>query len=361
MFSEKITIQASESIEAGLAPEPILESASLREIRDIYDDSSKSYDDTVKAGYHTATLIRSCIEFSNHTTDQPELSPEWVGASHKTNCHGHSIVASECLEHLGIEHYIGFANQHSFLLMQDPSSGNVNLIDTPVEKLCIDITPAMGGVALRECAGGPGGADFISGNTILQRSHFGDKQRALSRRPWLSFMSGNNDNYLFKPEEELNRAGRLILRSYEPKRGREVLLSYDNFIHASERNDIPRAHAWMQGLDGVYPDIDRRNKLRAPTRLVRALGVRALVDEALQDITLVENSLQPYTNDLILRLWPADERRHIGAKIKSGDIVRRAIETYDELYHDRLTSGYSTSDVEIRMRKATSQLHRIVG
>jgi hypothetical protein len=361
MFSEKIMAPLPASIEAGLAPEPLLESARFREIKANYDGSDGSYDDAVEAAYLTAGLIRSCIQFSDHTPDQPALTPDWVGSSHKTNCHGHSIVASECLEYLGIEHYIGFANQHSFLLMQDVESDRVNLIDTPVEKLCVDITPALGAIALQESRKEAGSATYIQGDTILQRSQFGNKYRALERRPWLSFLAGKGDNYVFRPAGEQTRAGQLILRSYEPKQGREVLLAYDSFIHATLRRDVPTAHEWMQGLDGTYPDIDRRNNLRAPTRLVRALGMRALVDEALGDITIIENSLRPFTKDLVMRLWPADERRRLGVKVNSAEIIRQTLESYDEIYEIREGEGGSTFDIEDRIRKAKSQLNGIAG
>ncbi len=361
MFSEKIAAPLPASIEAGLASEPLLESARFRKIQADFEGSDKSYDDSVEAAYQTAGLIRKYIEFSDRTTDQPELTPEWIGESHKTNCYGHTIITSECLERLGIDHYIGFANQHSFVLMQDADSGRVNLIDTPVEKLCTDITPALGDVALAASVEEYGSVAFISGNMILQRSQFGNKHRALARRPWLSFLAGKNDNYLFRPMDEQNRASQLVLRSYGPERGREVLLAFDNFIHATMRKDTPKAHEWVQGLDGTYPDIDRRNNLRAPARLVRALGVRALADEALRDISIIENSLRPFTNDLILRLWPADERRRVGVKVKSADIIQQAMENYDELYEDRKSEGGSTADIEVRIRKAKTQLSRIGG
>lgn len=361
MFFEELTVSSPDSVRAGLAPEPLLGSARFREIQAAYDSSGKTYDDAVKAAYLSAGLIRSCIGFSIHTPDQPELSPDWVGSSRTANCHGHSIVASECLERLGIEHYVGFANQHSFLLMQDSESGRVNLIDTPVEKLCVDITPALGAVALRDCLTEAGGASYMQGDTILKRSRFGDKHRALERRPWLSFLAGKGDNYVFKPEEEQIRAGRLILRSYEPKQGRAVVLSYGNFIHAMLRRDVAAAHGWIRGLDGTYPDIDRRNRLQTPTRLVRALAATALVDEALDDITAVENSLVAFTNDLVLRLWPADERRRVGVTAGSAEIIRQALDNYDEMYQRRKDEGGSTADIADRLRKAKSQLGRIAG
>jgi hypothetical protein len=161
--------------------------------------------------------------------------------------------------------------------------------------------------------------------------------------------------------EEQNRAGRLIMRTYTPEQGRDILLSFANFRHAALRRDTARAHEWIQGLDGTYPDIDRRNKLRAPTWLVRALGKKALVDEAINDIKVIDNSLRPFTNDLVLRLWPADERRRVGVKVKSADIIQQAMESYDELYEGRRSEGGSTADIEERIRKAKTQLSRIRG
>lgn len=358
MFSEKLTTPVSDILGKRIFSEPLLESAEFAAIKSRYNSNSGTYDDRVEAAYSTAELLRRTLTFSDHTRRQPELTPEWVAAHHTTNCYGHSIIMSECLEQLNIDHHIGFANQHGFVLLEDTESGRVNLIDTPVEKLCIDITPALGGIALDNYANELGGVNYLWGNTILRRSHFGDKERALARRPWMSFKT-TDSSFPWSKEDTEESANRLILRTYTPQQGRQVLLSFDNFIHAVSRRDTLRAHEWIQGLSGTYPDIDKRNRLSAPSRLVRGLGEKAMINEALSDIQIIENSLLPFTDDIILRLWPIDKRRGLGVQVRSGSLLRQSMDEYDQLYEYRKESGGSTQDIEGRIRKAKNQLGRI--
>ncbi len=356
MFSDGIYISLKNQ-NLGKETKPLLYSDRFQEIKNHYENSSKEYSAATDAAYDTATLIREEISFSPHTANQPALSPDWINTGHQTNCHGHSIIASECLDELGIEHYIGFANGHSFLLMQDNDSGRVDLIDTPDKKLCIEITPALGGIALQESINQKGSANFISGNTILNLSKFDDKELGFYRRPWLSFAKKADSS--FWSEEHKDRASQLILRTYEPEQGRAVLLSYDHFIHAILRNNTLEAHQWLEDLDGTYPDIDRRNHLRAPTQLVRSLGMKALTDEALRDIQIIKNSLEPFTNDLILNLWPADERRRLGVRFGSRRMLKDSLEDYDRIYESRKEAGHSTEDIKNRIRKTKTQLSQI--
>ena len=358
MLSERVKVPSPSSSEANAARQPLTHSYQFEEIRKSYEDSSKSYDDDVAAAYAVASLIREAITFSEHTSKQPELSPEWIESGHTTNCHGHSIITSECLDQLGIPHRVSFANQHSFLLMEDDVSGRVNLIDTPVEKLCTDITPALGGFALNEFSRDQGGANFIWGNIILYRSQFGNKQRALKIRPWLSFHAENNGP-LFLTDSQNDLESRLILRTYEPEIGREVLLAYDSFMHAVSSRDMSRAQQRLQALSGTYPDIDKRNKLRAPTKLVRYLGSSAFVNEALDNIDAIERSVKAFSGDINLTLWPADQRRDLGAKVKSPDMIRLAIDEYEEAYQRRRDADLTTSGIENRIRRAKNQLGRI--
>jgi len=358
MFAEKLTIPNSESSSKGVSSEFLLESAQFMAIQSRYNSEPDTYDNRVEAAYSTAELLRKTLTFSDHTRRQPELTPEWVADHHTTNCYGHSIIMSECLEQLNIDHRIGFANQHGFVLLEDIESGRVNLIDTPVEKLCIDITPALGSIALDNYTSEYGSVNYLWGSTILRRSHFGNKERALAKRPWMSFKTTDN-SFPWSREDTEESANRLILRTYKPQQGRDVLLSFDNFIHAISRRDTLRAHEWIQGLGGTYPDIDKRNRLSAPSRLVRGLGEKVMINEALNDIQIIENSLLPFTDDIILRLWPIDKRRGLGVQVRSGNLLRQSIDEYDQLYESRKESGASTQDIEGRMRKAKDQLDRI--
>lgn len=188
-------------------------------------------------------------------------------------------------------------------------------------------------------------------------SNFTNKDKAFEGFPWMSFSNGKDDKYRFKPEAELIKAHRLALRSYEPEVGRRVLLAYTNFNHAISRNAPLEAHDWIQQLDGQYPDIDRRNELREPTKLVRALARRAMISEALDDIGAIERSLEP-TQDLLLRLWPANQRRYLGFYAHERELIQSAIDSYEQTYQHRKERGLSTHDVEARIVKARAQIAR---
>lgn len=363
MFSEKLTTPHPGLIEPGTAPETLLQSKSFEAIQSDYENSSKTYDDSLEASLRIAELIRNTLEFKSHRVDgsrrtrQPELSPEALCDTHATNCHGHSIVVSECLETLAIDHRISFANLHSFVLMEDDSSGRIHMIDTPDSRLCLDITAALGGEPLSQHSEELGGANNLFTHQILKEFPPHTQSDILDNRPWLSF-SGDRNGIHFWAEEKQNTASRLLMRHYSPQVGREILLSFTNLVHAIDSRDTSRAHEWMQKFDGTYPDIDKRNKLRVAKRLIHELGKEA-IESALHDIQIVENSLTPFTDDLVLRLWPTDERRTIGANIKSASILRTTLEEYDKLYQDRKDARKSTIDIERRIRKAKKQLSAI--
>ena len=352
MYADHLITPRPEMIKAGVAPEALLESTRLRTIKAAYETSDQTYDDRVEAAYATANLVRQTLRFEPHTPLHPPFSPEAIAETHRTNCHGHSIVASECLDAVGINHWISFANQHSFLLLEDESSHRVNLIDTAVKPLYIDITPAFGGTPLADQDNEYGAVNRLRGDIVLGRSHFPDKEQALAERPWMSFTVGRD--YRFKGEAAVRQASTLVMRSYRPEQGRALLESYANFTHAVTRKDFSTAHQAFSTLDGVYPDIDRRNRLYGPTQLVRELAHAGNVAMALDDIRIVEESLWP-TQDLVLRLWPADQRRRLGVLAGQADLLDDAIETYEAMIEERTWQKKSTAAVRGRLKKTQDQ------
>lgn len=354
MFAERLVTPYSKIAREGIAPEPLLDSVRFRTIRAAYDASDHTYDDTVEAAYATADLVRQTLWFEPHKPDHPEFSPQNLAKTQQTNCHGHSIVTSECLDELRIPHLVGFANQHSFLLLQSEEGHQVNLIDTAVKQLYIDITPAVDGPRFDTSHAGNGQVRRLRGDIILERSQFSNKDEALKDRPWMSFMVGHEAQFRFASHSAQTRANTLILRAYQPEQGRDLLHAYANFAHAVSNKSFIRAHEWLQPLDGLYPDIDSRNHLYGPTRLVRNLAVQAKLQEALDDIGIIERSLSS-TQDLLLRLWPIDHRRRVAVIGKDTTLLDESLEAYDKLWQDRREQGLSVISIEARIRKARSQ------
>lgn len=353
MYADRLITPRPEIIEAGATPEALLRSMRLQTIQAAYESSEGTYEDSVEAAYATADLVRQTLRFEIHSPLHPALSPEVVTQTQRTNCHGHSIVASECLDAVGVDHWIGFANQHSFILLEDEPTGKVNLIDTAVKQLYTDVTPAIGGPSLHaQQLEDERLVNRLRGDIVLQRSHFSDKTRALAERPWMSFTVGKDT--WFKTDDEIRRADTLVLRSYTPEEGRGVLESYANFTHAIERRDFAAAHERLQGLDGTYPDIDRRNRLKAPTKLIRALAHTGEVAGALDDIGIIERSVRP-SEDLLLRMWPIDQRRRLGIVAGRAELINDSIEQYEAVLEQRQAQKRSTAAIRSRITKAKEQ------
>lgn len=68
--------------------------------------------------------ITNDLSFRN-ILSSPEirLEPDEIARNKSTNCYGNTIITSEVLEAFGVDHYIAFVNQHSFVWLQDVLSG----------------------------------------------------------------------------------------------------------------------------------------------------------------------------------------------------------------------------------------------
>ena len=105
--------------ESGLRRELLLDSQQLKLIRAVYEQSPQTYDAATKAAVNIAQVVRQTVDFAPTSADSPLLNAVKVASREATNCFGHAIIASECLEQLGIEHCISYANQHAMVTLFD--------------------------------------------------------------------------------------------------------------------------------------------------------------------------------------------------------------------------------------------------
>jgi hypothetical protein len=351
MFSEKLQFPRSEFVIDGVKQEPLLSSERFIEIESSYNLSDKTYADTVYAAYEVANLVRNTLRFETHSISQAPLSVESLADKQYTNCHGHAIVASECMDKIGIPHIVAIANQHSFIVLNNKDTGEFNLVDVAVRPLYVDITKAVRRF--------PGDSDreevstyFLRTDIILANSNFkSDIAATVNTRPWLSFASGKDTEYRYKPESDTVKAQTIIMRTYNPDAGRNVLQAYANFVHAVARKSYDEAHNHIQQLDGLYPDIDRRNKLKDPTRLVRNLATQGRINSALDDISIIERSVAPSV-DLFCLMWPFDERRFIGRVACNKGLIEDAIDGYEDIRTYRSRLGLSADLLPAKIEAA---------
>lgn len=124
--------------------ELLFESRQLRAIEAEYEQSPKTFDDAAKAAMLVASLVRETLDFASTGHFSQPLRAEIIAETKVANCFGHTIVASECLERLGIEHFISYANQHTFVTLFDRQSDRSFMIDVKTRELCCEMTGVIG-------------------------------------------------------------------------------------------------------------------------------------------------------------------------------------------------------------------------
>jgi len=174
--------------EPGLRRELLLDSQQLKLIRAVYEQSPQTYDAATKAAVNIAQVVRQTVDFAPTSADSPLLDAVEVAGCEATNCFGHVIIASECLEQLGIEHFVSYANQHAMVTLFDRGSERAFLLDVATE----DMTGVIGSGApnpLDQLAMGELRAvnTFFSGELLKRLPPSIDRQKFMSSRPWLSF------------------------------------------------------------------------------------------------------------------------------------------------------------------------------
>lgn len=178
--------------EPGLQRELLLDSQQLELIRVVYEQSPQTFDAATKAAVDIAQVVRQTVDFAPTLANSPLLDAVEVANREATNCFGHVIIASECLEQLGIEHCISYANQHAMVTLFDRGSERAFLLDVATEELCCDMTGVLGSGApnpLDQLAMGELRAvnSFFSEELLKRLPPSIDRQKFMSSRPWLSF------------------------------------------------------------------------------------------------------------------------------------------------------------------------------
>ena len=117
----------------GLQRELLLQSQQLRTIAADYQQSSQLFNDKVEATESVGSLVRKSLDFATTGDLTPEFNADSLAEREAANCFGYTIVASECLDKIGVEHLVAYANQHAFVLIPDRKTDRLFMLDTPTK------------------------------------------------------------------------------------------------------------------------------------------------------------------------------------------------------------------------------------
>ncbi len=330
------------SIAAGnieIGRERLLDSTQLKIIGTTYEQSPLAFEDATNAAVLVGHLVRHTLEFEDMDEATPLLTTELIAQREKANCYGYTIVASECLDQIGVEHYVGYVNQHAVVMLFDRTSGSKRsyLLDVATKEFYQETTKAVGGEDPLDqlWRGELRAINTLQTSELLRKVDIDDpgkRQKFIRDRFWLSFDKDSRHRDDDEYEYLLHSQLQLITMPSVP--GREMLRLYHNVIINTLGNNPDPVAASEDIIDqfaGIYPDIDPRNKLGHAKALRTKLIGRHMGDSALALADVIKASLLP-DDTSESRFFKGETLRKI-AKVE-GDPKKaaEAIEEYNGLF-----------------------------
>lgn len=328
---------AAQNIEIGR--ERLLDSTQLKIIGTTYEQSPLAFEDATNAAVLVGHLVRHTLEFEDMDEATPLLTTELIAQREKANCYGYTIVASECLDQIGVEHYVGYVNQHAVVMLFDRTSGSKRsfLLDVATKEFYQETTKAVGGEDPLDqlWRGELRAINTLQTSELLRKVDIDDpgkRQKFIRDRFWLSFDKDSRHRDDDEYEYLLHSQLQLITMPSVP--GREMLRLYHNVIINTLGNNPDPVAASEDIIDqfaGIYPDIDPRNKLEHAKALRTKLIDRHMGDSALALADVIKASLLP-DDTSESRFFKGETLRKI-AKVE-GDPKKaaEAIEEYNGLF-----------------------------
>lgn len=282
-----------------------------------------------------AKTVSDGLCFQSNKKWARDFTPEIVQEEQKTNCYGHTIVLSECLENVRIPHHIVYTNGHAFVMVSDFASF-AWMIDAGEPTMNGNMMNSLSKTGLNEVPDQlakyhRGSVKFRTLDYIKEVKSDVAIETVTSNIQWLTIASIMK-NYQFKPENAFEEDHRLKLSVYEPGIGRKVIESLQRMNHFAATGRFLDAYAKIQELEGVYPNDDERSRRPEIRDVILGLISQGFIDMAVDITDSVALSFPPEISpDIRLQTWSADQTREIGARTGRVDILRAAIEKYNSV------------------------------
>lgn len=327
------------------------------------DDRAEYEENALAAGHIICSQVREALWYPEEMEDfkaleiKPPISLAHLPDKQAGDCFAFTVVASECLEITGIDHWVGFANGHATLLLPTEESEQLHLTDPLSPILSQDLQHSMvtggsDGYSVNDDMEEFGRSAIELNSLSLATRAKGDTVGLLSRHPWLMFtQDGGLDPYVVQEraqaivhgEDSRGQAlhpskSRIFMSVFLPEEGRRVLHDYDDFQRAFHSGEYLDAAAAVYRMRDSYPDLDARQShasIKTVTRELAKSGnvqyARKLLDRYFESFTLMaDDSRVPEAHaDCLASV--ARESGDSEMAAEAADIYR-AVLKYDKAY-----------------------------
>ena len=350
LSTQLLTPRSDIAEKRGIKRELLLEK--LCDIKSVYEKSDKTFDDIAEAAKSVAELVRETLYFRSTDSGSQEFNAENIAKYEVANCYGHTIVASECLEELNIEHFISYANQHTFITLFDRESDRSFMIDVLTKELCCEMTTAVGFTSSHPLdkfsCGELKSQDSLKTDELLkQLPTTVNWAEFIDKRPW--FMFPDRRDY----RDGYGKFARLQMLTFPSIPGRLLLLDdYSARINLLN-GQYEVAAGKIEDLSGIYLDIDPRNNLEEAGKLCRELIKQGSGDLAIQVASVVNDSLS-LEDSSKNRLFLPDVMRKVAKHNRDINLLNEAIRLYEEI----INSKYKYDNLAVGKLRAAEKLLR---
>lgn len=349
---------------------------------DVFDDREEYEENALAAAHIICSQVREALWYPESKKDFEALGLEEpveladLPEAQAGDCFAFTIVASECLEMTGIDHWIGFANGHATILLPTEGGRRLHLTDPLSPVLSQDLQHSMVRGGSRDHSVVDDMEEFgrsaIELNTLsLALRARGDTAELLGEHTWLTFRRGGDQNVAVGLERaqaimtgrdpygrELHPSrSRVFMSVFLPEDGRQMLHDYDDFQHAYRRGEyLDAAGILYDRLGNAYPDLDARQSHVRVKTVVRELAgngaanyARKLLDEYFESFAIMaDDSRVPEAHADCLSIV-AREAGDSAAAGEAAEIYRQVLD-YRKSYREA---------VEGKLSKATALVARL--
>lgn len=337
LSSQLLTPKSSMAEKEGSSREFLLGSREFCNVKSMYESSSKTFDDIAEVAECVAEIVRNTIDFRATSHSSSPLNADNIAKDEVANCYGHTIVASECLEELGTEHFISYANQHTFIALFDRDSNRSFMVDILTKELCCEITDAIGfgnkdPVEQLNC-GELRAKSTLYTDLLLQKLPPSiNKSDFVAQREWLMFSDG------WDYRDGFGTKAMLQMFTLPSVPGRLLLLDEYNARIDQLHGKYEAAASALVDLPGLYLDVDPRNNLEEVGKLCKRLIVQGY-DELTIEVARMVNESLPDDDHSKNKLFLPDVVRRVAKKNDDIGLLRKAIQLYESLPRNSLTEG----------------------
>ena len=366
MFIESLDTPHFRKMHHGF-PQPLAETAELLDMAQLVEAAEilapELLDDVrIDAALEISKHVNRSLWFPQKTDQGDDFTElgipfpiplETLPEKQTTNCYGYTIVTSECLEMVGIPHYVGYLNDHAAIVL--PTSKGLYYLDSLYPKLNQFLDAAVGSgntVGLDEkIAQNKRQALLI--DTEQMAGNVGKRLHDLPQDvlSWMLYISGNET-----PAAALDKlhrvpitqvSSRLIMSLYEPEVGRKTLQNYVA-LDCAINGQTPDVFAAVKALDtmaGLYPNIDARQHHSEVRRICKLVAQRDPQQAAEIAQKHFDESFA-ITEDTRIAMAKGDILCLIARIGMSGPIARLAVRTYEGIvnnpraYKETITGKY---------------------